>query len=233
MAITSSGASNYVEMVTPIVPMNLMGERGEFNDFIGVWENFVPDAFCNDLINFFHTWQRQALITNHERDMPLTDPYAGEQHAMPGNNQFKTRTLGRNDVGCMLDCLSGTLSAQVNQYLQSTLNHYCTTYDSLGSVPLTSWHVKMQQTPEGGGYHVFHHEDGSYNEANRTAVWMVYLNEDFEGGETKFFYQKRRIKPTTGTVVIWPAGYTHTHRGNLVLKGTKYIITGWFYQQPV
>ena len=165
--------------------------------------------------------------------MPLTDPYAGEQHAMPGNSQFKTRTLGRNDIGCMLDCLSGTLSAQVNQYLQSTLNHYCTTYDSLGSVPLTSWHVKMQQTPEGGGYHVFHHEDGSYNEANRTATWMIYLNEDFEGGETEFFYQKRRIKPTTGTVVIWPAGYTHTHRGNLVLKGTKYIVTGWFYQQPV
>ena len=233
MAITSSGASNYCEMVTPIVPMTLMGDKGQFDDFIGVWENFVPSAFCNDLINFFHTWQQQALITNNERDMPLTDPYSGEAHAMPGNSQFKTRTLGRNDLGCMLDCLSGTLSAQVNQYLQSTLNHYCTVYDSLGSVPLTSWHVKMQQTPEGGGYHVFHHEDGSYNEAHRTATWMIYLNEDFEGGETEFFYQKRRIKPTTGTIVIWPAGYTHTHRGNLVLKGTKYIVTGWFYQQPV
>ena len=233
MAITSSGASNYVEMVTPIIPMDLMGDKGKFDDFIGVWENFVPSAFCNDLINFFQTWQRQALITNEERDMPLTNPYANEMHAMPGTSQFKTRTLGRNDLGCMLDCLSGTLSGQVNQYLQSTLNHYCTIYDSLGSVPLTSWHVKMQQTPEGGGYHVFHHEDGSYNEAHRTATWMIYLNEDFEGGETEFFYQKRRIKPTTGTVVIWPAGYTHTHRGNLVLKGTKYIITGWFYQQPV
>jgi len=233
MSITSTGASNYQEMVTPIIPMNLMGAKGEFNDFIGVWENFVPSAFCNDLIGFFNTWQQQALITNNERDMPLSNPHEGDQHAMPGNTQFHSRTLGRNDMGCMLDCLNGQLSAQVNQYLQSTLNHYCIEYDSLGSVPLTSWHVKMQQTPEGGGYHIFHHEDGSYNEANRTAVWMVYLNEDFEGGETEFFYQKRRIKPTTGTVVIWPAGYTHTHRGNLVLKGTKYIITGWFYQQPV
>ncbi len=64
MAITSSGASNYVEMVTPIIPMDLMGDKGKFDDFIGVWENFVPSAFCNDLINFFQTWQRQALITN-------------------------------------------------------------------------------------------------------------------------------------------------------------------------
>tara|TARA_R100000742_G_C4267572_1_gene85779 strand:+ start:85 stop:786 length:702 start_codon:yes stop_codon:yes gene_type:complete len=233
MAITATGASNYMEMVTPIMPMNLMGEKGKFDDFIGVWDNFMPSALCNDLLNWFHTWQQQAIITNNERDVPLTDPYEGQPYAMPGGNQFKTRSLGRNDLGCMLDSLNGSLSAQVNQYLQATLNHYCTVYDSLGSVPLTSWHVKMQQTPEGGGYHVFHHEDGSYNEAHRTATWMIYLNEDFEGGETEFFYQKRRIKPTTGTVVIWPAGYTHTHRGNLVLKGTKYIITGWFYQQPV
>lgn len=233
MAITATGASNYMEMVTPIMPMSLMGEKGKFDDFIGVWDNFMPSALCNDLINWFQTWQQQAIITNNERDVPLTNPYEGQPHAMPGDNQFKTRSLGRNDLGCMLDSLNGSLSAQVNQYLQATLNHYCTVYDSLGSVPLTSWHVKMQQTPEGGGYHVFHHEDGSYNEAHRTATWMIYLNEDFEGGETEFFYQKRRIKPTTGTVVIWPAGYTHTHRGNLVLKGTKYIITGWFYQQPV
>ena len=43
----------------------------------------------------------------------------------------------------------------------------------------------------------------------------------------------RRIKPTTGTICIFPGAFTHTHKGNLVLKGTKYIVTGWFYQQPV
>ena len=233
MAVTGTGASNYCEMVTPIMPMDLMGPRGNFDDFIGVWDNFVPSAFCNDLINWFENWDKQAIIRNEKLDIPRSDPHQTETQAMIGENQFGKRSLGRKDLGCMLDTMNGILSSQVNQYLQSTLNHYCTTYDSLGSVPLTSWHVKMQQTPEGGGYHVFHHEDGSYNEANRTATWMIYLNEDFEGGETEFFYQKRRIKPTTGTVVIWPAGYTHTHRGNLVLKGTKYIVTGWFYQQPV
>ena len=29
MAITATGASNYMEMVTPILPMNLMGEKGK------------------------------------------------------------------------------------------------------------------------------------------------------------------------------------------------------------
>ena len=58
---------------------------------------------------------------------------------------------------------------------------------------------------------------------------MVYLNDDYEGGETEFLYYKNRIKGKKGSLLIWPAGMTHVHRGGLVLSGNKYIITGWFH----
>ena len=58
---------------------------------------------------------------------------------------------------------------------------------------------------------------------------MIYLNDIDDGGETEFLYQKRRIKPQKGTVVIFPAGMTHVHKGNLVMgEQTKYIVTGWY-----
>ena len=56
---------------------------------------------------------------------------------------------------------------------------------------------------------------------------MLYLNSVTEGGETEFLYQKRRIKPQQGRLVIFPAGFTHTHRGNPPLSGDKYILTSW------
>jgi len=56
---------------------------------------------------------------------------------------------------------------------------------------------------------------------------MIYLNDVEEGGETEFLYYARRIKPTQGTLLIWPAYFTHAHRGNPPLSNTKYIITGW------
>ena len=56
---------------------------------------------------------------------------------------------------------------------------------------------------------------------------MAYLNNVEEGGETEFLYQSRRIKPKQGTIVICPASFTHTHRGNPPLKGDKYMINGW------
>ena len=58
---------------------------------------------------------------------------------------------------------------------------------------------------------------------------ITYLNDDYEGGETEYLYYKKRIKPEKGKLLIWPAGMTHCHRGGLVLSGTKYIATGWFY----
>jgi len=41
-------------------------------------------------------------------------------------------------------------------------------------------------------------------------------------------YQKRRVKPEQGTICIFPAGFTHVHRGNPPLSGDKYIATGWY-----
>ena len=60
---------------------------------------------------------------------------------------------------------------------------------------------------------------------------MIYLNDMPEGeAETEFLYQKKRVGPTRGTVVIWPAGMTHVHRGNPVYTQDKYILTGWYYK---
>ena len=57
---------------------------------------------------------------------------------------------------------------------------------------------------------------------------MLYLNTVDEGGKTEFKYQDLAIKPEAGTLLIWPAAYTHVHRANPDLVGKKYIATGWF-----
>ena len=56
---------------------------------------------------------------------------------------------------------------------------------------------------------------------------MVYLNEVEEGGETEWLYQKKRVSPQKGMVVLWPGSFTHLHRGNPPMSD-KYIATGWF-----
>jgi hypothetical protein len=81
-----------------------------------------------------------------------------------------------------------------------------------------------------GGYPYWHCEiapEKSFNMLHRLVLWMYYLNDVESGGETEFYFQKMKIRPTKGTLVIAPAGFTHTHRGNVPLSGDKYIITSW------
>ena len=55
----------------------------------------------------------------------------------------------------------------------------------------------------------------------------MFLNTIDEGGETEFLEQGLRFKPKAGDVLIWPAYFTHPHRGNPPLSNDKYLATGW------
>jgi hypothetical protein len=82
-----------------------------------------------------------------------------------------------------------------------------------------------------GGYPRWHCE--VYPEARdadtlaRMLLWTIYLNDEFDAGETEFYHQRRKIVPKTGSLLLAPAGFTHTHRGNRPKGGDKYIATSW------
>jgi hypothetical protein len=82
-----------------------------------------------------------------------------------------------------------------------------------------------------GGYPYWHCElypkDASAETLHRTLLWTVYLNDGFEAGETEFLYQQRLVRPQAGSLLLAPAAFTHTHRGNRPRGGDKYIATSW------
>jgi hypothetical protein len=58
---------------------------------------------------------------------------------------------------------------------------------------------------------------------------MTYLNDVDDGGLTTFEHYGVSVKPEAGKTLIWPAEWTHAHRGCVVEVGPKYIITGWMH----
>ena len=56
-----------------------------------------------------------------------------------------------------------------------------------------------------------------------------YLNDGFEGGETFFDRQNVKVKPKAGSVLVFPAYFTHPHESLPVIKGEKYAFTSWLF----
>lgn len=83
----------------------------------------------------------------------------------------------------------------------------------------------LQKYTDGEGYFPLHCEHGSFS-PYRMLVWMIYLNDAKSG--TFFPSQKKTLKPKAGRLAIWPAGWTHPHKGVTPNVGEKYILTGWW-----
>jgi prolyl 4-hydroxylase len=68
------------------------------------------------------------------------------------------------------------------------------------------------------------HRDGSYKRNDTECsffTFLVYLNDDFEGGETEFA-DLFTIKPKTGDLLVFYHPYKH--EGKLLISGNKYAL---------
>lgn len=90
--------------------------------------------------------------------------------------------------------------------------------------------VNIQFYPTGGGFKTWHCERGAAVDpvGSRHLVFMTYLNTVEQDGGTEFFHQKIISPARKGLTLIWPADWTHLHRGVISPHEEKYIITGWF-----
>ena len=195
----------------------------EYKDFIGVFSEVYPEGFCEHLISEFDRNQTMGAGTDRQN---------GEGAAKHVKNDYQIFSNGKN---INFEPFDGKNTVDMFfDGLQACFQNYSNEYSALKDGRINCNNMKMQKTSTGGGYHVWHGEQANGNDANRGLVYMLYLNTQPEeaNGETEFLYQQRRINPVENTMVLWPAAFTHAHRGNPVYGDNhKYIITGWFYYE--
>lgn len=183
------------------------------NNGVAVFESVFNRDYCHKLIEYFEwcnanhkTWSRQDA-----ENAPETRK----------NDESVTMSFGMDDSGGLI---GGFNDIFWNQCYPEYVEYFSVLNDHARHGILS---YKIQKTKPGQGYHIWHCEAMNVESAKRLGTYILYLNDVEEGGETEFLYLNQRIKPTAGTLVIFPAGYVYTHRGNPPLSGTKYIMTGW------
>jgi hypothetical protein len=63
-------------------------------------------------------------------------------------------------------------------------------------------------------------------------VIIIYLNDDFEGGELLFPVQNFKVTPKQGSIAIFPCNFAFPHVSQPVTKGTKNVCRVTFKLSP-
>jgi len=181
-------------------------------DHIGVFHNFMDEELIDRYLKHYHHAEEQGLVT----------PRKGKPH-----HRWADHSINTMDSHFYLG-LPYVSKPFIDFFFSKIYPLYIKKYSLLTSCDHhTIYDIRVQKTIPGEGFHEWHIENRTMETRNRLMAFMVYLNDVKEGGETEFLYQKCRFKPQRNTFLIWPALYTHAHRGNPPLSNDKYILTGW------
>jgi hypothetical protein len=186
----------------------------KLNQAIATWDYAITNSDCQNVIKYFEKMNSMGMAISRQDE--------GESALVKKDRAvFLSPSMLINSID---DSFWTPILSKVWGCYLEYVSHYeiLKKYDSNRIVSF-----KIQKTVEEEGYHVWHSENMSVNCSRRLLAWAVYLNTVNQGGETEFLHQRLRVEAITGRVVMWPATFTHVHRGNPPLSGEKYLLTGW------
>lgn len=181
----------------------------EYDSFID--GDYISKDLCDELVDYFN-YNKKYVIQGHF-----------------GGGQVDNSVKESFDLGIGANNLD-TIIGEYRKALQVCLEKYLKKYEYANDCNFFTVRETyiIQKYPIGGGFKRWHFENtGNGESVSRHLVFMTYLN-DVEDGGTEFLFQKVKTKAEKGLTLIWPAAWTHTHRGIVSTTKEKMIITGWF-----
>lgn len=217
-------------------------------DFIEAYDNALSKKFCNKLIKKFdasnHKGSGQTgfgvnLKLKNSTDITITNYPEWHDEIVEIEKAVRKNLVQymRKYYHLMTGAVSLYIPNSQGGTIQVTPEVLNILSDDLveglmGKIYRLSFINLQRYTKNVGGYYHWHSEtypkqNDHYESLHRVLLYMFYLNDVPEGGETEFCYQNKKLSPKQGQMVIAPSSFTNTHRGCIPVSNDKYILTSW------
>ena len=184
------------------------------NNFVAVHQADPSTVRCDGIIEHSEEqdWGRSRVLgPTSEGVLDLTFRDSHQQEYLSNNPPAVHKP--------MLDFASGCVDS------------YLTTFPLANEFPSFSVTESYQvlRYLDGGAYHAVHSDFYPYGPCNRRHLTGVgFLNDVAEGGELVFPQQDDTIRPQAGKFIIFPSGWTHSHKTLPPVGQSRYVFQMWW-----
>lgn len=200
--------------------MSLVIERPETNIvyFKGVIKNYQEiidaiESLSNDAVSDWRPWNGHGSSTRYG------DIKDVRKDKIVEINSDKDRAKAAFAINCLTNKMSECAIEYADIFnIDRDALYYAV---SLLTDPRTTMGINKYDEGAFMGSHVDFNEDNYY----LAYTIVVYLNDDYEGGELYFNDLDITIKPEAGSIIMYPSSAPYSHQSLKVLKGRKMLIT--------
>ena len=176
------------------------------NNYIQIYKNAIDDEYCDELINKFEIESNKETYDQ-------------------GPMSFTQVNLNQNKWQGDIERLTSVFSNSLEQYKRD-----CIISEQMWPKRYAFEEIRLKKyLPNDKDEFKTHVDILRSLSAKRFLVYILYLNDVEEGGETYLRQQNIKVKPKEGRLLMFPPFWTHPHAGLKPIKGTKYIIMSYLH----
>ena len=184
-----------------------MGNR-DIDWYCRVYDDFLEPQFCAQYVDKFE----ETITKDAKRHRELSVCYREDGSMICGScDCMRTNPMEYERFSDLNSYLIPKWQGAIDKYKEDVKVHRNQWPKAFGWEELRMKKFRVDST-KGHGLEL-HTDIYSYAHAKRFLCLMVYLNDDFEDGETCFPLFEAKVKPKLGRLLIFPPSWNYLHQG--------------------
>ena len=194
----------------------------------------TPDAVLAGCIEIFESVIANPEVIVNDLEKLCSDTETGilwNRSTTIGNGVWQSqRTNFDMSLTYYLNYTGNPAIVSLHNLFHKILVDHVTSYHKKYKINENFWFEGFNILKYKTGQEYKSHYDGS-TDLGRHISCLLYLNDDYEGGELEFPNFKIKIKPQKGMLILFPSNFAYSHIAHPVTAGTKYAFVTWLHDR--
>jgi hypothetical protein len=197
---------------------------------VQIIENFISKDSCDFLIKNFEDTLKETSNTGifgGPNQGAETAWYLGNNNPIISYTEYKDKNIAID----LLTSISNSISRSMSEYYNVLLDPRSIFYSKMIKGANLNEHYDNYE-PDGSIFIPSNHDHNTINKLGFESDFsgLLYLNDNYEGGEIVFPKQNISLKPKPGTLIFFSGDMNFPHSVNEVLHGSRYNLVSFFWR---